>query len=115
MTNEQDLLTMENVELQIWEITDERLEVATRLEACRYLLGRIGGRGVKRELSDEVGALESKIWNIARSNTASPTQLEACIFLIKWIEAKEVGVREAMNQGRGSDDMPPDPVVRWGQ
>ena len=38
MTNEQDLLTMENVELQIWEITEEPFEVATRLEACRFLI-----------------------------------------------------------------------------
>ena len=108
MTNEQDLLTMENVELQIWEITEERPEVATRLDACRYLLGRIVGRNAKRELSDAVGALESKIWNIARSNTAGSTQLEACIFLIEWIEAKESQAR----QGRGDDELPPPEVFR---
>ena len=48
-----------------------------------------------------------QIWKIAQSNWLSSTQLEACRFLVERIKA-----RAEMNQGRGDDELPPDPIYR---
>ena len=55
--------------------------------------------------------IELQIWKITWSD-ASSTQLEACRFLLERIKAREVKARAEMNQGRGDDELPPDPIYR---
>ena len=56
--------------------------------------------------------IELRIWKIGRYGKNPEAQLEACRFLLERIEAREVRVRVAMNQGRGDDELPPTPEFR---
>ena len=111
--DERKLPTIRKIELRIWKIAKSADSTDPQLEACCLLIARIeAGEAETNQGQDEqldlptIREIELQVWRISRTNT-SPTQLDACRLLIERIKA-----RAEMNQGRGDDELPPDPIYQ---